>query len=77
MPFNRFDIVESYYLFFVNCHGGQWSTEYKRLSKMLSYFKPSPMLSPANCTEEVKDGFLLLCERHGLADLFVNMETEN
>lgn len=37
---NRFDIVEAYYVYFVNFHGGQNSVEYKRLSKMLNYFTP-------------------------------------
>ena len=43
--FNRFDIAEAWYLALSHCHDGQWSKEYKRLSRMSSYFKPSPWLS--------------------------------
>jgi hypothetical protein len=41
MYFDRFDIVEAYYVFFVNYHEGQWSEKYRRQCKMQSYFKPS------------------------------------
>lgn len=51
MYWNRFDIVEAYYLAFRDCHGGQWSIEYRRLSAMLRYFKPSPMLSVDTLSE--------------------------
>lgn len=40
MYFDRFDIVEAYYVFFVNYHEGQWSEKYRRQCKMHSYFKP-------------------------------------
>jgi len=42
MYFDRFDIVAAYYFYFINYHTGQWSEEYKRLSKILRYFKPCP-----------------------------------
>lgn len=45
MYFNRFDIVEAWYLALSECHSGQWSREYARLSRMGRYFRPSPMLS--------------------------------
>ena len=45
MEFNRFDIAEAWYLALSHCHDGQWSKEYKRLSRMSSYFTPSPLLS--------------------------------
>ena len=41
MEFNRFDIVEAYYLFFTQYHEGQWSEKYIRLSKITTYFKPA------------------------------------
>lgn len=41
MEFNRFDIVEAYYLFFTQYHEGQWSEKYSRLSKITTYFKPA------------------------------------
>lgn len=45
---NRFDIVEAYYIYLVQYHEGQWSDTYRRLCRMSKYFKPSPML----CNEE-------------------------
>jgi hypothetical protein len=54
MEFNRIDIAEAYYLFFAHYHGGQWSTEYKRLSKMSRWFKPRPMLN--NATDLTTNG---------------------
>ena len=43
MEWNRFDIVEAYYLFFTEYHEGQWSDKYRRLSKIMTYFRPSPL----------------------------------
>lgn len=40
MYFDRFDIIEAYYVFFVQYHEGQWSRKYRRLCKMGTYFKP-------------------------------------
>ena len=45
MEFNRFDIAEAWYLALSHCHDGQSSKEYKRLSRMSSYFTPNPLLS--------------------------------
>lgn len=45
MYFDRFDIVEAYYLFFVAYHEGQYSEKYARLSKMSTYFRPAMGLS--------------------------------
>ena len=44
MEFDRFDICEAYYLFLSFYHEGQWSDKYKRLCKLLKYFKPSDLL---------------------------------
>jgi hypothetical protein len=41
MYFNRFDIVEAYYLFLSEYHEGQASRRYARLCKMQRYFKPA------------------------------------
>lgn len=52
MHFNRFDIMEAYYLYFTNYHSGQSSHEYARLSKMkLKGFKPFHNLSFKTLTE--------------------------
>lgn len=42
--FDRFDIVEAYYLYFVRYHRGQSCPLYARLCKLRSYFTPSPSL---------------------------------
>ena len=44
MYFDRFDILEAWYLWLNHNHAGQFSEDYSRLSKMLEYFKPGPML---------------------------------
>lgn len=45
---NRFAIVEGHYLYYSEYHEGQSSGKYRRLSKILGYFRPSPMLHNAN-----------------------------
>ena len=55
MIFNRFDIVEAYYVYFVNYHSGQNSVEYKRLSKMLAYFTPRKSLRDNPCIDQLED----------------------
>ena len=44
MYWDKFDIVEAYYLYFCHYHEGQGSLKYQRLSKMGNYFKPRPSL---------------------------------
>ena len=51
MYFNRFDIVEAWFLALGECHEGQASTNYCRLSAMLTYFEPSPTLRVENLSE--------------------------
>ena len=51
MFFNRFDIVEAWYLALSECHSGQNSANYQRLSAMLRYFKPSPTLRVETLSE--------------------------
>ena len=53
--FDRFDIVEAYYLFFCHFHEGQWSDKYSRLSKMSRYFKPRCNLSVETLTENGRE----------------------
>jgi hypothetical protein len=52
--YNKFDIVEAYYLFFSNYHEGQGSDKYRRLSKM-SYFKPRFSLTYKALSENSKN----------------------
>ena len=51
MYFDRFDVCEAWYLALSQCHEGQWSDSYKRLSNMSTYFSPSPMLDVESLTE--------------------------
>lgn len=44
MYFDRFDICEAWYLFLCDYHEGQDSDKYKRLSRLLTIFKPRPSL---------------------------------
>jgi hypothetical protein len=55
MYWNRFDIVEAYYLYFCDYHHGQGSIEYKRLSKLLGYFKPGPMFNYDSLSDNGKE----------------------
>ncbi len=54
MYWNRFDIVEAWYLALNHCHGGMRSAEYRRMSNMGQaplYFRPSPVLGVDTLTE--------------------------
>lgn len=64
MPyFDRFDIAEAWYLALSHCHGGQWSREYARLSKLSRSFTPSPFLSVKNLTENGREIYDAACRR--------------
>ena len=63
MYFDRFDIVEAYYLAFVDCHSGQWSREYARFCKMHEYFKPSPFLSVDTLSDNARVIYDDVCAR--------------
>ena len=52
--FDRFDIVEAYYIYYRDFHNGQWSKEYKRLCHIKNYFTPSINLSYETLTENRK-----------------------
>ena len=68
MYYEKFDIVEAYYLFLSHYHEGQNSNRYKRLCKILNYFKPRPMLKYESLTENSKNIYdnLLDCHRYRL-----------
>lgn len=63
MYFDRFDIVEAWYLALADCHGGQWSREYARLSRMTRYFKPSPFLSVETLNDNAREIYEQACAR--------------
>ena len=67
MYFDRFDIVEAYYVFFCDWHGGQSSDFYRRLSNMYSYFKPRMDLNGReSLSENGQEIYDNLCEKHNL-----------
>ena len=63
MYFNRFDIVEAWFLALADCHGGQWSPEYERLCKLGRFFRPSPLLSPDSLSENGRAIYDAACRR--------------
>jgi len=63
MYFDRFDIAEAWYLALCDCHGGQSSPSYARLSRMSSYFKPSPLLSIESLTDNGREIYDAACKR--------------
>lgn len=70
MYFDRFDIREAYYIFFVQYHEGQGSEKYDRLSHLLTYFKPRPGLhSERDLTENGQEIYQrLVAEETSIAD---------
>jgi hypothetical protein len=54
MYFDRFDICCAYYCYFAEWHGGQFSEEYRRLSNMLTYFKPACGLSSETLSDNAR-----------------------
>ena len=52
--FDRFDIVEAWFVFLSEYHEGQGSEKYARLSHILSYFNPSPNVMCGNLTENAQ-----------------------
>lgn len=61
--FNKFDIIEAYYLAYTHCHGGQWSKEYARLCKMQTYFKPTMGLSFNSLSENGREIYIKLTDK--------------
>ena len=63
MYFDRFDIVEAWYLALAHCHSGQWSNEYSRLSNITRYFRPSPILSVDTLSENGREIYEAACNK--------------
>jgi hypothetical protein len=63
MYWDRFDIVEAWYLALSHCHGGQWSREYSRLCGMARYFRPSPGLSVDSLSDNGREIYTAACSR--------------
>ena len=65
MYWDRFDICEAWYLALCHCHDGQWSDSYKRLCKLTrpGFFRPSPMLSVDNLSENGREIYDNACKK--------------
>ena len=50
--FDRFDIVEAWFVFLSEYHEGQGSVKYAKLCHLTSYFKPSPSVTCGDLTTE-------------------------
>jgi hypothetical protein len=61
--FDRFDIVEAYYLAYTHCHNGQYSSEYSRLCRIQKYFKPSCNLSVNSLSENGREIYIKLTNK--------------
>lgn len=61
MSFDRFHIVEVYYWYLSRNHGG--SKGYRKLSKLLKYYKPSPCTTWRTLDPHVKQDVLDLEHR--------------
>ena len=51
MFFDRFDVVEAYWLWLCDYHEGQASERYARLCRMNRYFRPRPNLNYETLSE--------------------------
>lgn len=69
MEFDRFDIVTAHYCYCVAWHGGKSSPEYRRLSRLTRYFRPSPLLGNVPDTSNGRHIMSAIIRRH-----FVNRE---
>ena len=58
MTFDRFDIACAWYHHLSENHGGQGSREYRRLSRLLTWFKPGA--SDAPMSENARDIYATL-----------------
>ena len=64
MYFNRFDIVEAHYLFYCEYHSGQWCHLYRRLSRIIRYYRPSPLLSVESISDNAREIYENLVRKH-------------
>lgn len=62
MYWNRYDIVEAWYLALSHCIAGQDSPEYARLCRLRNYFKPSPFLCVERLNENARAIYEAACD---------------
>ena len=71
MYFDRFDILEAYYLFGSLYHGGQFTKEYAYMGRALNCgFKPSPLLCAKSLTDNGRDIFCKLVSEWARSNKF-------
>ena len=63
MYWDRFDIIEAWFLALSHCHSGQSSREYLRLCKMKEYFQPCCLLSVTTLSENGEAIYRAACKR--------------
>ena len=63
MYFNKFDICEAWYLALADCHCGQASPEYARLSRMGRYFTPGASFSTDTLSVNARQIYAVACVR--------------
>jgi len=63
MYFNKIDICEAWYLALADCHLGQGSPEYARLSRLQRYFRPRPSLSVDTLNDNSRQIYAVACMR--------------
>jgi hypothetical protein len=61
--FDRFDVASAWYLALSECHAGQYSRSYERLSRLTEYFKPGMMLSVDSLTDNGREIYEYATER--------------
>ena len=54
MYFDRLDICEAWFIYLSENHEGQFCPLYARLSALLKWFKPSPLLNRDRLSENAK-----------------------
>ena len=63
MYFDRFDILDAWYLALAHAHGGQWSDSYRRLCRITRDYHPSRLLSVNTLSENAFGIYCAAVER--------------
>lgn len=65
---DRFQIVLGHYVYYLECHGGQWSPEYARMCKITKYFTPGyrALCLDTEGNELAKEVYDNLCEKNDM-----------
>lgn len=74
--FNKLDVCSAWYLWLSENHGGQWSEEYIRLCKVSSYFHPGLLFKYETMSENAKEIYDDLCNKHGQENTYTVLDEE-